>query len=347
VTSLLAIVALSACSTVKAPVNSSTVQVENTHRAGVCVENMDIKGLRDRLRALTSGGVAADSYAAAKAQCWLDSAESQFAENDRTGYVAGAMEESATLIRAMEADKSVATMPGGTKHSARDHVREDLWQALGVMKAEPGFKCAAALVACAEVRLVRAGHANDQTGWRQANPHIRLAEKLLSDARLEALKCEKPVAVVVAPPVPQAPVAAPTPIVESISLKADALFKFNQSDKASLLPAGKSKLDWVIQRLKEYQRVDGIDVRGFTDRLGSDRYNLQLSRARAETVRDYLIAGGISASVVSATGMGKSNTAATLCPANMSRSKLVDCLQPDRRVELTIRGMATKVEKPG
>jgi outer membrane protein OmpA-like peptidoglycan-associated protein len=125
------------------------------------------------------------------------------------------------------------------------------------------------------------------------------------------------------------------------------LFKFNQSDRGSLLPAGKSKLDWVIQRLKEYQRVDGVDVRGFTDRLGTDRYNLQLSRARAETVRDYLIAGGISASAVAATGMGKSNTTAATCPANMARSKLIDCLQPDRRVELTIRGMATKAEKRG
>ncbi|MEQ1518460.1 MAG: hypothetical protein ABL931_18425, partial [Usitatibacteraceae bacterium] len=171
---------LPACSAVKQPSTAGQSSTA-TSRQGVCVENSDVNSLRVRLAALGKIGISSSAYAYAKAQCWLDSAESQFFENDRTGYVAEGVEESAALVRAMEADRRAAGKAVDTKHIASsDRVRDDLWRSIANLKSQPGFECVAASVACAEIKLVRAGHANVQTGWRQANPHIRMAERLLS-----------------------------------------------------------------------------------------------------------------------------------------------------------------------
>ena len=313
-------------------------------RTGICIEHQDVAPLRKRLSALAGAGVSTVSYRYAKAQCWLDSAESQFFENDRTAYVAEGIEESTGLIGSIELEKRAASTLSNTRHiAASGRVREDLWQQIAELKSHPQFECAAAQVACAEVKLVRAGHANDQTGWRQANPHIQMAERMLSQAQSDVSTCANKT--VVAPPPPVSPVVAVTPPVavsEAFSLGADALFLFNRGDKESLLPAGKSKLDWLIVRLKEYQRIDSIDISGFTDRLGSDKYNKALSQTRADTVRDYLLAGGVKASIMRATGFGKSDTAGSQCPFGMERVKLIACLQPDRRVDLVVRGIAKK-----
>lgn len=342
---VLALAILPACSVGKGPPATSDSAASVSARPGVCVENNDVLSLRKRLAALAKVDVASTSYGYAKAQCWLDSAESQYFENDRTGYVAEGVAESAALIRAMEADRKASGTVGDTKHiAASDRVRDDLWKSIASLKSQPGFECVAPSVACAEVRLVRAGHANVQTGWRQANPHIRIAEGLLAQAQAEITVCnkalEEPAPREATPAPPPPPVATPTN--ETFSLQADALFQFDRGDREHLLPAGKAKLDWLITRLKEYQRIDKIDISGYTDRLGTDRYNLALSQKRADTVKNYLIAGGVRVAAISAVGRGKSNTMGSRCPANMTRTQLIDCLQPDRKVELSVLGIAKK-----
>lgn len=340
---VLALAILPACSVVKGPPAASDSAASVSARPGVCVENNDVLSLRKRLTALGKLGMSPTSYGYAKAQCWLDSAESQYFENDRTGYVAEGVEESAALIRAMEADRRAAGKIGDTKHIAASvRVRDDLWKSIADLKSQPGFECVAPGVACAEVRLVRGGHANVQTGWRQANPHIRIAEGLLAQAQSEIIVCNK----ALEEPAPREPTPTPTPVAtptnETFSLQADALFQFDRGDREHLLPAGKAKLDWLVTRLKEYQRIDKIDISGYTDRLGSDKYNLALSQKRADTVRNYLIAGGIRAGAMSAVGRGKSNTMGSRCPANMARKQLIDCLQRDRKVELSVLGIAKR-----
>ncbi len=49
-----------------------------------------------------------------------------------------------------------------------------------------------------------------------------------------------------------------------------------------------------------------ITVEGFADPAGGVNYNLQLSRARAEAVREYLVSKGIDASRIRSVGYGKS-----------------------------------------
>jgi OOP family OmpA-OmpF porin len=77
----------------------------------------------------------------------------------------------------------------------------------------------------------------------------------------------------------------------------DALLSANQInfriDSAEILPESYPLLDQIAQVLKENPGVT-VEVAGHTDNTGDAEYNLALSRRRAESVRDYLVAQGIS-----------------------------------------------------
>ncbi len=153
---------------------------------------------------------------------------------------------------------------------------------------------------------------------------------------------------------PAAPLAlreAPPPsnVIERVNLSSDVLFDF---DKATLRPAGRAKLDEVAQKVKD-ARVDQVQIDGYADRIGSEQYNDKLSQKRAEAVRNYLAQAGIPAEKVQAEGHGKSDPVTgdqcdNMGPARKSNRKLVACLQPDRRVQIEVRGSReTAANAPG
>ena len=60
-----------------------------------------------------------------------------------------------------------------------------------------------------------------------------------------------------------------------------------------------------------------------------------------QSVKDYLVIHGrIDPARISATGLseGQPVTAAADCPDSLSRARLIECLQPDRRVEIEVTG---------
>ena len=63
-------------------------------------------------------------------------------------------------------------------------------------------------------------------------------------------------------------------------------------------------------------------------------------RAAALAVRDYLMANNLQASSMDTKGMGESQpmTAAKDCTGANATAKLVACLQPDRRVDVEMKG---------
>jgi len=139
-------------------------------------------------------------------------------------------------------------------------------------------------------------------------------------------------------PAPRAPApraVAPKLVAQKATLSADALFDFNQS---SLKPAGKAKLDELISSMKAIS-IDGIIAVGHTDRIGSDAYNLKLSQRRAESVKAYLVSHGVPANRISTDGKGKKDpvTKPGACKGPKSK-KVIDCLQPDRRVVIEVIG---------
>ncbi len=140
-------------------------------------------------------------------------------------------------------------------------------------------------------------------------------------------------------PKPVAPVAAPKPAAQKVTLAADALFDFN---KANLRDEGKAKLDKLAADIQGI-KLEVIIAVGHADRFGSDAYNQKLSEKRAEAVKAYLVAKGLEPNRIYTEGKGKKQpvTKADQCKGAKSK-KTVDCLQPDRRVEIEVIGTKTQ-----
>ena len=158
---------------------------------------------------------------------------------------------------------------------------------------------------------------------------------------VRAVQVAAPPPVAVAPP-PPAPAPTPLvtapppqpPLIEQISLSSDVLFAF---DKADLLPAGQQKIDEIAGRLKG-ANVQLINTIGHADRIGPDKYNQQLSEKRAAAVKEYLAQKGIETNKVRSEGRGESEPVTGDQCKRMSGVKLISCLQPDRRVDIEVRG---------
>ncbi|MCQ4438475.1 OmpA family protein, partial [Clostridioides difficile] len=70
---------------------------------------------------------------------------------------------------------------------------------------------------------------------------------------------------------------------QQITAQADALFDV---DKATLKPLGKQKLDELASKI-EGMNTEVVVATGYTDRIGSDKYNARLSLRRAQAVQSY------------------------------------------------------------
>lgn len=143
----------------------------------------------------------------------------------------------------------------------------------------------------------------------------------------------EPVAVAAPPPAAAAIVAMP----KRVQFSADSLFGF---DKAVVRPDGRAALD-VFARDLQGTRFSTISVEGNTDRIGTEKYNQNLSQERADAVKAYLVSvAGIDNQKISSVGRGESNpvTQPGDCKGNTASPSLIACLQPDRRVDVEVTG---------
>ncbi|HUW49673.1 MAG TPA: OmpA family protein [Sulfuricella sp.] len=130
------------------------------------------------------------------------------------------------------------------------------------------------------------------------------------------------------------PEAGPEKPAVKAEFKAETLFDF---DKAVVKPEGKKVLDdKVVDGMKAHPEVELLLVTGHTDRIGTEKYNQKLSERRAAAVKAYLVSQGIAADRVKTVGKGESEPnpdadTKTKCH-RMPSKKLIECLQPDRRV---------------
>ncbi|OWY38418.1 hypothetical protein CEK28_12315 [Xenophilus sp. AP218F] len=151
-------------------------------------------------------------------------------------------------------------------------------------------------------------------------------------------------------------VAAPKPtmvaVKEKVTLSAKVLFNF---DKATLRPDAKNELDPLVSKLKAHAGkgyLNGVEIDGYTDFLGSDKYNNALSQKRADAVKAYFVDAGIPAEKVAAVGKGKADAKMTEeCKAKFPKyaknkkqnAEIKACIESDRRVELTIDAVKESV----
>lgn len=111
-----------------------------------------------------------------------------------------------------------------------------------------------------------------------------------------------------------------------VATMADVLF---DSGKFNLRPEAREKLSKLSGIILSHPGLN-LQIEGYTDNVGSDDFNLQLSQKRSDAVRDYLVGQGLSPATVTSQGMGKSNPVASNDTA-VGR-------QQNRRVEIVVTG---------
>jgi len=123
----------------------------------------------------------------------------------------------------------------------------------------------------------------------------------------------------------------PTPPQMGEPVAASVMFDFDRS----VLRSGETpKLDDLTAKLKG-RAFDGVSVVGHADQIGTDSYNQQLSGQRADAVRAYLVGKGVDAGSIRTEARGEREAVTGEACKNQGR-KRVECLQPDRRVEVTL-----------
>jgi OmpA-OmpF porin, OOP family len=119
----------------------------------------------------------------------------------------------------------------------------------------------------------------------------------------------------------------------TVTLEADPLFEF---DRDSIGAEARRKLDELIRQLKGIPYGEVITL-GFADPIGTHAYNQKLSERRAASVEQYLVSNGIPAERIKTEARGETENYATYKSCKgQSRQKVIACLQPDRRVEVTV-----------
>ncbi|VTU29178.1 Outer membrane porin F precursor [Variovorax sp. PBS-H4] len=105
----------------------------------------------------------------------------------------------------------------------------------------------------------------------------------------------------------RAPAAPDDGPADASALSLPVRFAFDSSD---VLPAARSQLDALAEGIKLLSPNSIVTVEGHTDAVGSDAYNLELSRSRARAVRDYLVQRhGIDAARLKTVGYGEARLA--------------------------------------
>jgi outer membrane protein OmpA-like peptidoglycan-associated protein/tetratricopeptide (TPR) repeat protein len=79
---------------------------------------------------------------------------------------------------------------------------------------------------------------------------------------------------------------------------------FFDFDKSTLKPESFVELQQLVKLLKENPNLK-VEISGHTDNVGNDDYNLKLSQARADEVKNYLVKQGIDENRIIAKGYGK------------------------------------------
>jgi outer membrane protein OmpA-like peptidoglycan-associated protein len=95
--------------------------------------------------------------------------------------------------------------------------------------------------------------------------------------------------------------------VLAVTFKSDVLFDVNSS---TVKPGGYDELQRVAGVLNNYPQTN-IQIAGHTDSSGSEQYNLQLSRQRADAVKNAMVGYGVAPARLMTVGFGESRPIAS------------------------------------
>jgi outer membrane protein OmpA-like peptidoglycan-associated protein len=161
----------------------------------------------------------------------------------------------------------------------------------------------AAALSCAAVSAETIVHYREGQVVDAADVARLLAPRTRSIRLLDEPAAEAPASAVAVVATPVVHISHSTP-ADSTGLSLPVRFAFGSAD---ILPAARVQLDALATGIKMLPVDTVITIEGHTDATGSDAYNLELSRGRARSVRDYLMQRhGIDGSHLKAAGYGES-----------------------------------------
>ena len=114
-----------------------------------------------------------------------------------------------------------------------------------------------------------------------------------------------------------------------LTLPGSVYFEVN---KSIVQPGMRSRLTEIARALSAAGEDAHFLIEGHTDADGSNEYNLELSRLRAEAVRSVLVAGGVPPNLIETQGYGETRPIATNSSSNGKAQ--------NRRVEIVLQGSA-------
>ncbi len=120
-----------------------------------------------------------------------------------------------------------------------------------------------------------------------------------------------------------------------VTFAGDLLF---DSGSANVSPGAQQRLTQLADTLKRYPE-SRVVVKGYTDSVGSETLNQQLSDRRAQNVANYMIAQGVAPSRVTALGFGEQFPVAT--------NATPEGRQQNRRVEIEIVPIQERLQQGG
>ncbi len=282
-----------------------------------------IETLQRRAEKFAFGEQDANNYLLSKARAWLNLARSEYYEKDSSGTLTAAIGQAQSLLDSLKNKQTGIPMDTPEKIPGSETVHSELWEKIAFLKKDSKFACGQQSIAEAEVYLVWAGHEFYESGLSHAESYVRAVEDRIYAAQVSIDNCNQP--------------AAPSPLIEKITLSSDTMFAFG---KSTLNASALSKLDELAESIRKINFLEHIFLVGHTDRLRGDGHperNQLLSEQRAESIKHYLIDKGIPAELIHASGAGSTQPLVE-CSAKLSRTKQITCLQPNRRVEITLRG---------
>lgn len=128
-----------------------------------------------------------------------------------------------------------------------------------------------------------------------------------------------------------APIVAPV-VAENAIRNGNVIFAFDRSDK-NAIDHSYSSISQIAQSIKA-SGAKRVEISGYADRLGSYAYNQRLSSARVNTVAEILVGEGVDQNSISIQANGATSLYKQ-CEGASKNSSLIDCLAPNRRVNIS------------
>ncbi len=104
------------------------------------------------------------------------------------------------------------------------------------------------------------------------------------------------------------------------------------------------RMNDVITEISKGGTLQSVKMVGYADRFASSKYNMELSKRRAENVLNYFRTNGYFNNIQVGFGFFGKEKPVTNCPTNVKVAEQIACLQADRRVDIEVEIVRQRVE---